>query len=56
LQVEYSLLKRDAERDLIPMAKHFGMTVTPWAPLGVGLLPGNILKAIRDVYKPVVFG
>jgi aryl-alcohol dehydrogenase-like predicted oxidoreductase len=44
LQVEYSLLKRDAERDLIPMAKHFGMTVTPWAPLGGGALTGKYIK------------
>jgi aryl-alcohol dehydrogenase-like predicted oxidoreductase len=34
LQVEYSLLQRTPERELIPMAKHYGMTVTPWAPLG----------------------
>src|SRR6476620_4753765 len=38
LQVEYSLLQRAAERELIPMAKHFSMTVTPWAPLGGGAL------------------
>jgi aryl-alcohol dehydrogenase-like predicted oxidoreductase len=38
LQVEYSLLARTAERELIPMAKHFGMTVTPWAPLAGGAL------------------
>src|SRR6195952_1446236 len=44
LQVEYSLLKRDAERDLIPMAKHFGMTVTPWAPLAGGALTGKYLR------------
>jgi aryl-alcohol dehydrogenase-like predicted oxidoreductase len=44
LQVEYSLLKRDAERELIPMAKHFGMTVTPWAPLAGGALTGKYLR------------
>lgn len=44
LQVEYSLIKRDAERDLIPMAKHFGMTVTPWAPLAGGALTGKYLR------------
>ena len=35
-QVEYSLLQRTPERELLPMAKHFGMTVTPWAPLAGG--------------------
>ncbi len=44
LQVEYSLLQRTPERDLIPMAKHFGMTVTPWAPLAGGALTGKYLK------------
>ena len=44
LQVEYSLLERTPERDLIPMAKHFGMTVTPWAPLAGGALTGKYLR------------
>lgn len=44
LQVEYSLLQRTPERDLIPMAKHFGMTVTPWAPLAGGALTGKYLR------------
>lgn len=41
LQIEYSLVQRTPERDLIPMAKHFGMSVTPWAPLGAGILTGK---------------
>ncbi|MBS1526133.1 MAG: aldo/keto reductase, partial [Bacteroidetes bacterium] len=44
LQIEYSLIARTAERELIPMAKHFGMTVTPWAPLGGGALTGKYLR------------
>lgn len=44
LQVEYSLLQRTPERDLIPMANHYGMTVTPWAPLAGGALTGKYLK------------
>ncbi len=44
LQVEYSLLQRTPERELIPMAKHFGMTVTPWAPLAGGALTGKYLR------------
>lgn len=51
LQVEYSLLKRDAERDLIPMAKHFGMTITPWAPLAGGALTGKYLRNDRGRIK-----
>ncbi|TWR23995.1 aldo/keto reductase [Mucilaginibacter achroorhodeus] len=52
LQVEYSLLARTAERELIPMAKHFGMTVTPWAPLAGGALTGKYLKGEKGRIKP----
>ncbi len=44
VQLEYSLIKRDAERDLIPMAKHFDLAVTAWAPLGGGVLTGKYLN------------
>ena len=33
LQIEYSLLQRTPERDLLPMAEHFGMSVVAWGPL-----------------------
>lgn len=51
LQVEYSLIQRTPERDLIPMAKHFGMTVTPWAPLGGGVLSGKYLRGEQGRVK-----
>jgi aryl-alcohol dehydrogenase-like predicted oxidoreductase len=41
LQPEYSLAQREAERDLLPMARAFDMTVTPWSPLSNGLLTGK---------------
>lgn len=44
LQIEYSLLQRTPERDLIPMANHFGISVIPWAPLAGGALTGKYLK------------
>jgi aryl-alcohol dehydrogenase-like predicted oxidoreductase len=52
LQVEYSLIQRTSERELIPMAKHFGMTVTPWAPLGGGVLSGKYLRGEQGRIKP----
>jgi aryl-alcohol dehydrogenase-like predicted oxidoreductase len=52
LQVEYSLIARTPERDLIPMAKHFGMTVTPWAPLGGGVLTGKYIRGEQGRIKP----
>jgi aryl-alcohol dehydrogenase-like predicted oxidoreductase len=52
LQVEYSLIARTPERELINMAKHFGMTVTPWAPLGGGVLTGKYLRGEQGRIKP----
>jgi len=44
LQIEYNLINRTAERDLLPMAKAFDLAVTPWAPLAGGALTGKYLK------------
>jgi aryl-alcohol dehydrogenase-like predicted oxidoreductase len=44
LQIEYSLIQRTVEAELMPMAKAYGMTVTPWAPLAGGALTGKYLK------------
>jgi len=44
LQVEYSLLQRGAERDLLPMAKTLDMAVTPWGVIGGGALTGKYLR------------
>jgi len=41
LQVEYSLLERTVEHDLLPMAQANGLGVTPWSPLKGGLLTGK---------------
>ena len=44
LQVEWSLIERTVERELVPMANAFDMAITPWAPLGGGLLTGKYAK------------
>lgn len=44
LQVEYSLMQRTPERDLLPMANALGLTLTPWGPLAGGVLTGKYLK------------
>ncbi|WP_394614925.1 aldo/keto reductase [Lentzea sp. JNUCC 0626] len=41
LQIEYSLINRAAERDLLPMAAALGLGVTPFSPLGGGVLSGK---------------
>ena len=41
LQIEYSLLERTVERELMPMAQELGMGVIPWSPLAGGVLSGK---------------
>jgi aryl-alcohol dehydrogenase-like predicted oxidoreductase len=41
LQIEYNLAERSSERDLLPMADEFGLTITSWSPLAGGVLSGK---------------
>src|SRR6204780_4200066 len=41
LQIEYSLMERTVERELIPMAKALNIGVTAWSPLAFGVLTGK---------------
>ena len=40
-QVEYSLVNRKAEAEIIPAAEALGLGVLPWSPLGRGVLTGK---------------
>lgn len=40
-QVEYSLLNRDVEDEVVPAAQALGLGVLPWSPLGRGVLTGK---------------
>ncbi|MGP4102787.1 aldo/keto reductase [Nonomuraea sp. KM90] len=40
-QACYSLLSRDAERDLVPLAEDAGLSLTVWQPLAGGFLTGK---------------
>lgn len=44
LQPEYSLITRDAERELLPLCESEGLAVIPWSPLGGGVLSGKYSK------------
>src|ERR1700722_4355157 len=44
LQLEYSLLERTIEGELIPAALELGMGVTPWSPLKGGMLTGKYTR------------
>lgn len=41
LQIEYNLIERTGERDLIPMARELGLGVVPYSPLAGGVLTGK---------------
>jgi len=41
LQIEYSLIERTVERELVPMAKSMNIGVTAWSPLAGGVLSGK---------------
>jgi aryl-alcohol dehydrogenase-like predicted oxidoreductase len=40
-QVEYSLLNRQVEHEVVPAAQALGLGVLPWSPLGRGVLTGK---------------
>ncbi len=48
-QMEYSLVERDVEREMIPACEHFGVSLVPYFPLAGGFLTG---KYERDVPPP----
>jgi aryl-alcohol dehydrogenase-like predicted oxidoreductase len=41
LQIEYSLIERTVERELVPMAKALNLGLTAWSPLSGGVLTGK---------------
>ncbi|WP_210594002.1 aldo/keto reductase [Streptomyces sp. GESEQ-35] len=44
LQIEYNLIERSGERDLIPMAREMGLGVIPFSPLAGGVLTGKYTR------------
>jgi aryl-alcohol dehydrogenase-like predicted oxidoreductase len=40
-QVEYSLLNRHVEQEVLPAAEALGLGILPWSPLGRGVLTGK---------------
>ncbi|MBF6170699.1 aldo/keto reductase [Nocardia blacklockiae] len=43
-QMNYSLVGRDVERDVIPMMRRYGMGLTVWSPLASGFLSGKYTR------------
>ncbi len=48
LQIQYNLIDRTPERELLPMARAFDLGVTAWGPLASGLLSGKYLPEAKD--------
>jgi aryl-alcohol dehydrogenase-like predicted oxidoreductase len=51
LQIEYSLLQRTVEGELMPMAQELGLGVTPWSPLKSGVLSGKYRREDAGKHK-----
>ncbi|PLB34202.1 aldo/keto reductase [Aspergillus candidus] len=45
-QGRWNVMQRDFERDIIPMARHFGMALAPWSVLGGGKFQSK--KALEE--------
>jgi aryl-alcohol dehydrogenase-like predicted oxidoreductase len=58
LQLEYSLVERNIEREHVPAALALGAAVTPWSPLASGLLSGKYrrdgVKALGEGRLPAI--
>jgi aryl-alcohol dehydrogenase-like predicted oxidoreductase len=52
LQIEYSLIERTVEGELVPMARELGLGVTPWSPLGAGVLSGKYKRDAHGSHTP----
>jgi aryl-alcohol dehydrogenase-like predicted oxidoreductase len=52
LQLEYSLLERTIEGELIPLAQEFGLGITPWSPLKSGALSGKYRRDNKGTVQP----
>ena len=48
LQIQYSLVERTPERELLPMASALDIGVTAWSPLGGGVLTGKYNKNNKE--------
>jgi len=51
LQIQYNLVERTSERDLLPMAHEFGISVTAWSPLAGGVLSGKYNTNDSNQYR-----
>ena len=51
LQYEYSLWRREAEAELLPLTQELGIGFVPWSPLGAGFLAGGVESVGADDFR-----
>ena len=56
LQLEYNLVERTGERDLLPMARELGLGTVLWSPLAGGVLTGKYSREDLTTSSPVEGG
>lgn len=55
-QPPYSILSRGIEREVLPIAQHYGMGILVWGPLAQGMLTGRIRKGQQtDLRRAALF-
>jgi aryl-alcohol dehydrogenase-like predicted oxidoreductase len=52
IQIEYSLLERTVEGELVPAARELGLGIVPWSPLKFGILSGKYTRSNRESVQP----
>lgn len=51
VQFEYSLWRREAEAELLPLTQSLGVGFVPWSPLGAGFLTGTVTSIGDDDFR-----
>lgn len=51
VQFEYSLWRREAERELLPTLRELGIALVAWAPLGSGFLTGTVAGLDKNDFR-----
>lgn len=51
VQYEYSLWRREAERDLLPTLRELGIGLVGWSPLGSGFLTGSVKQLAEQDFR-----
>ncbi|HEY6531200.1 MAG TPA: aldo/keto reductase [Acidimicrobiales bacterium] len=46
-QIEWNLLSRDVETEIVPACRHFGVGIVPYFPLASGLLTGKYRRGVE---------